>query len=155
MNIDVSELEFTSEFQLLITKSGTLHGLFGYFDTLFTTNKEEELDWILASDTGIAPIDPETGAVNYETVNEMVIEGQDQPIAFSTGPFSKATHWKQTLFIFKESLSVEQGDFLRGSLECKKHALNPRELVITIKADLVHSTSQQVKTTVEQKFLLA
>ncbi|KXN70544.1 S-adenosyl-L-methionine-dependent methyltransferase [Conidiobolus coronatus NRRL 28638] len=155
MNIDVSELEFTSEFQLLITKSGALHGLFGYFDTLFTTNKEEELDWILASDTGIAPIDPETGAVNYETVNEMVIEGQDQPIAFSTGPFSKATHWKQTLFIFKESLSVEQGDFLRGSLECKKHALNPRELVITIKADLVHSTSQQVKSTVEQKFLLA
>lgn len=34
-----------------------------------------------------------------------------QPVSFSTGPHAKSTHWKQTVFLLEEPITVKQGKF--------------------------------------------
>lgn len=33
------------------------------------------------------------------------------PVSFSTGPHAKSTHWKQTVFLLEEPITVKQGKF--------------------------------------------
>ncbi|KAI9294486.1 S-adenosyl-L-methionine-dependent methyltransferase [Neoconidiobolus thromboides FSU 785] len=54
------------------------------------------------------------------------------PITLSTSPFSKYTHWKQTVFYIAESLPVNNGDVIDGTLVCKPNSKNPRDLDISI-----------------------
>lgn len=42
----------------------------------------------------------------------------------STSPYSKDTHWKQTIFYFKDSIPVYKGDKLEGSIAVKKNPTN-------------------------------
>jgi len=42
-----------------------------------------------------------------------------KPVAFSTGPSSKYTHWKQTVFYTTEVLSVSETEEIKGTLACK------------------------------------
>jgi protein arginine N-methyltransferase 1 len=58
-----------------------------------------------------------------------------KPIAFSTGPSSKYTHWKQTVFYTTEVLSVSETEEIKGTLSCKPNTKNPRDLDITITVD--------------------
>jgi protein arginine N-methyltransferase 1 len=58
-----------------------------------------------------------------------------KPISFTTGPGSKYTHWKQTVFYTTEVLSVSEQEEIKGSLSCKPNAKNPRDLDITIAVD--------------------
>jgi type I protein arginine methyltransferase len=39
-----------------------------------------------------------------------------KPLSFSTGPFSKYTHWKQTVFYLREALTVNAGSWGVGPL---------------------------------------
>lgn len=55
-----------------------------------------------------------------------------KPIRFSTGPHTKYTHWKQTVFYLREVLTVQQGEQIRGVLENKPNAQNPRDLDVKI-----------------------
>ena len=54
------------------------------------------------------------------------------PIKFSTGPHTKYTHWKQTVFYLREVLTVEAGEFVSGVLRSHRNAKKPRDLVISI-----------------------
>lgn len=63
-------------------------------------------------------------------------------IFFSTGPKSKNTHWKQTIFYLKDDLKVFPGDIIKGTLNCKANAKNPRELDIMIKFDHITKNSR-------------
>jgi protein arginine N-methyltransferase 1 len=58
-----------------------------------------------------------------------------KPIYFSTGPKSRYTHWKQTVFYMHDVLSIRQGESISGTLACKPNAKNPRDLDITIDYD--------------------
>lgn len=58
-----------------------------------------------------------------------------KPIYFSTGPKSRYTHWKQTVFYLTDVLSIRQGETITGNLACKPNAKNPRDLDITIDYD--------------------
>ncbi|QUC18131.1 uncharacterized protein UV8b_02372 [Ustilaginoidea virens] len=58
-----------------------------------------------------------------------------KPIRFSTGPHTKYTHWKQTVFYFKEVLTVETGDEISCNLQVKPNAKNRRDLDIDIQYD--------------------
>jgi protein arginine N-methyltransferase 3 len=64
------------------------------------------------------------------------------PVSFSTGPFTTATHWKQTLFILKEALEVQSGDYVKGIFRCNKALDNPRELEIGISYWVTHDKDQ-------------
>ncbi|KAK3203387.1 hypothetical protein GRF29_112g1142666 [Pseudopithomyces chartarum] len=55
-----------------------------------------------------------------------------KPIKFSTGPHTKYTHWKQTVFYLRDVLTVEEGEEIVGELENKPSEKNHRDLDITI-----------------------
>lgn len=59
-----------------------------------------------------------------------------KPIRFSTGPHTKYTHWKQTVFYLREVLTVEQGEMIVGVLTNKPNDKNKRDLDITISYEL-------------------
>jgi len=58
-----------------------------------------------------------------------------KPIYFSTGPKSRYTHWKQTVFYLTDVLSIRQGEVINGVLTCKPNTKNPRDLDITLEYD--------------------
>ena len=55
-----------------------------------------------------------------------------KPIRFSTGPHTKYTHWKQTVFYLREVLTVEEGEAVNGYLTNRPNAKNRRDLDIKI-----------------------
>lgn len=57
-------------------------------------------------------------------------------IAFSTGPHTKYTHWKQTVFYLKDVLTVQQGETVGSSLTCRPNDKNRRDLDIKIEYKL-------------------
>jgi protein arginine N-methyltransferase 1 len=58
-----------------------------------------------------------------------------KPVKFSTGPHSKYTHWKQTVFYLRETLTVEEGEVIQAVLSNRPNAVNKRDLDIAIKYD--------------------
>jgi len=56
-------------------------------------------------------------------------------IGFSTSPDSKYTHWKQTVFYFKEALTVKKGEEINGHFAVKPNARNNRDLDFVISFD--------------------
>ncbi|KAI0769694.1 S-adenosyl-L-methionine-dependent methyltransferase [Trametes elegans] len=53
-------------------------------------------------------------------------------VKFSTGPHAKYTHWKQTVFYTPETVTVSEGQKIKGKLSCAPNARNPRDLDIAI-----------------------
>ncbi|KZZ96028.1 protein arginine N-methyltransferase 1 [Moelleriella libera RCEF 2490] len=69
-----------------------------------------------------------------------------KPIRFSTGPHTKYTHWKQTVFYLKDVLTVQDGEEVSCNLQVKPNAKNRRDLDIDIQyefdtPDATRSTS--------------
>ena len=56
----------------------------------------------------------------------------DKPIGFSTSPFSAYTHWKQTIFYFKDPLTMNMGDLINGTIACRPNPHNNRDLDIEV-----------------------
>lgn len=54
------------------------------------------------------------------------------PVMLSTSPYSKCTHWKQTVFYSTLDMVVNKGDVLHGSIANRKSLKNFRELDIKI-----------------------
>ncbi|OAP56520.1 hypothetical protein AYL99_09699 [Fonsecaea erecta] len=59
-----------------------------------------------------------------------------KPIRFSTGPHTKYTHWKQTVFYLRQVLTVEEGETVTGFLSNKPNSKNRRDLDIKIDYEL-------------------
>ncbi|KAK8194262.1 Nuclear SAM-dependent mono-and asymmetric methyltransferase [Zalaria obscura] len=55
-----------------------------------------------------------------------------KPVKFSTGPHTKYTHWKQTVFYLQDVLTVEAGEKVVGRLDCKPSEQNRRDLDIAV-----------------------
>lgn len=55
-----------------------------------------------------------------------------KPVFFSTGPRSRYTHWKQTVFYLPDVIPVNEGEKMTGTLTCKPNAKNPRDLDIDV-----------------------
>lgn len=55
-----------------------------------------------------------------------------KPVKFSTGPHTKYTHWKQTVFYLADVLTVEAGELVTGQLSCRPNDKNRRDLDIAI-----------------------
>ncbi|KAK7714159.1 Nuclear SAM-dependent mono-and asymmetric methyltransferase [Diaporthe eres] len=53
-------------------------------------------------------------------------------VAFSTGPHTKYTHWKQTVLYLKDVLTVQQGETVHASMTCKPNEKNRRDLDIQL-----------------------
>ncbi|KAI9691375.1 MAG: type I protein arginine N-methyltransferase Rmt1 [Bogoriella megaspora] len=66
-----------------------------------------------------------------------------KPIRFSTGPHTKYTHWKQTVFYLGHVITVEQGEKIFGTLSNKPNEKNKRDLDIKIKYQLESNDQQR------------
>jgi len=55
-----------------------------------------------------------------------------KPIRFSTGPHTKYTHWKQTVFYIHGALTVAEGEEVKCSLDVRPNDKNRRDLDIEI-----------------------
>ncbi|KAI1649866.1 protein arginine N-methyltransferase 1 [Daldinia loculata] len=55
-----------------------------------------------------------------------------KPVRFSTGPHTKYTHWKQTVFYLNQVLTVQQGEEISFNLDVKPNDKNRRDLDIKI-----------------------
>jgi len=53
-----------------------------------------------------------------------------KPIGFSTSPFARYTHWKQTIFYFVDTITVCKGEVIEGTISCKPNENNNRDLDI-------------------------
>ncbi|XP_062199597.1 probable protein arginine N-methyltransferase 1 [Phragmites australis] len=54
-------------------------------------------------------------------------------MGFSTGPRSKATHWKQTVLYLEDVITICQGETLMGSMTVTPNKKNPRDIDIKLK----------------------
>lgn len=55
-----------------------------------------------------------------------------KPVRFSTGPHTKYTHWKQTVFYLKEVLTLREGEVVNATLTNRPNDRNKRDLDISI-----------------------
>ena len=53
-------------------------------------------------------------------------------VAFSTSPRAQATHWKQTLFYFRDPIEMKEGDLVCGTFKCNRDRNDLRALFIEI-----------------------
>ena len=75
-----------------------------------------------------------------------------KPIRFSTGPHTKYTHWKQTVFYLREVLTVQQGEQIQGVLENKPNDKNKRDLDVKISYEVAtDDPTRQAKGSCEYK----
>jgi len=69
-----------------------------------------------------------------------------RPVSFSTGPFSKYTHWKQTVFYLEDVLTVSKDESVSGWVDVSRNRENPRDLDIEIQYDFDGSYGSLHKT---------
>ena len=55
-----------------------------------------------------------------------------KPIGFSTAPFAKYTHWKQTILYLNETITICAGETCNGEIACKPNKRNRRDLDIGV-----------------------
>lgn len=56
-------------------------------------------------------------------------------VGFSTAPDSPYTHWKQTIFYFKDYLTVKRGEEIYGVFTCTPNGRNTRDLDFELEFD--------------------
>ena len=54
-------------------------------------------------------------------------------VGFSTGPESRYTHWKQTVFYVPDTMTVKQGEVISGEFTMEPNKRNKRDLDIKLK----------------------
>ena len=74
-----------------------------------------------------------------------------KPLGFSTSPFSKYTHWKQTIFYLNEPISICEGEELVGRISCKPNTKNERDLDISLDINFDGTHSKVIDKRVEYR----
>ncbi|KAH7572167.1 hypothetical protein JRO89_XS04G0214400 [Xanthoceras sorbifolium] len=57
-------------------------------------------------------------------------------MGFSTGPKSRATHWKQTVLYLEDVITICEGETISGSMTVAPNKKNPRDIDIMLKYSL-------------------
>lgn len=55
-----------------------------------------------------------------------------QSVSFTTGPHKIPTHWKQTVFYFRNCIEVKKGDVIEGTITCNRQKTDVRALTVQI-----------------------
>lgn len=129
-----------------------------YFDAFFTNTGEPvppdvKVHIVKEGDVALAEVWPVGGkpAPKRRASLGDGIKAKPKTISFSTGPKSVPTHWKQTIFLLREPITVDEGalsDAFRntfsvlfnrftgsvvvGEFHCRKCETNSRELEVEI-----------------------
>ncbi|TFY75192.1 hypothetical protein EWM64_g8820 [Hericium alpestre] len=82
---------------------------------------------------------------------DISFECTHKKVQFSTGPHAKYTHWKQTVFYTPSTITISEGDSIKGQLTCAPNARNNRDLDITVS----YATAEEPEQTIEYKMIEA
>ncbi|GLB38566.1 putative class I-like SAM-binding methyltransferase superfamily, protein arginine N-methyltransferase family protein [Lyophyllum shimeji] len=132
------QLDFSSSFTLVSTaeRRTKVNSFVLYFDTFFTVSghpvpSSTDVKIVKEGDVIIADIWPAGGKPAPQRRRS---QGADKDVitSFSTGPQSVPTHWKQTLFLLREPVTVAEGSIVHGTFRCRKSEDNSRELDVEI-----------------------
>ncbi|KAJ1921799.1 hypothetical protein H4219_000533 [Mycoemilia scoparia] len=122
--VKIQDLDFVNPFDLVITKDCTVHALLGYFDIFFSASPQQSTPPKV--DSYLPP------HFNGSKKNRAEIVKSEPQIplihGFTTGPHGKPTHWRQVMFLFKNSIQAKAGDRIVGSFSCHKNSKNSRGL---------------------------
>ncbi|KAJ6584357.1 S-adenosyl-L-methionine-dependent methyltransferase [Mycena capillaripes] len=138
--ITARQLDFISSFKLVSTveRRTKVNSFILYFDTFFTVDGQPvpegtEVKVIRENDAVLAEVWPVGGrAAPQRRASGKRPEAAPKITSFSTGPQSIPTHWKQTLFLLREPIVVEEGSIVTGHFHCVKSKTNSRELDVEI-----------------------
>ena len=121
--------EFDAPFELTVREKCTVYGFVSWFDTWFAPD-----DRMACSDLPPCretPIDAkEVHGIDLRG-NNVVGPSDDasgQIVSFTTSPFGRTTHWKQTVFLLKTPLEVDADTTIAGEIRVHPAAGNTREL---------------------------
>ncbi|KAF8230032.1 arginine N-methyltransferase 3 [Tricholoma matsutake] len=132
------QLDFSSTFALESTaeRRTKVNAFILYFDTFFTVTghpipASADVKVIKEGDPILAEVWP-VGGKPAPKRRQSHGSDKDTITSFSTGPQSMSTHWKQTLFLLREPISVAEGSVVNGTFYCRKSDSNSRELDVEI-----------------------
>ncbi|CAN9497849.1 unnamed protein product [Ophioblennius macclurei] len=72
------------------------------------------------------------GFTAWFTVHFESLEAGGAPVELNTGPNSEPTHWKQTLFMLDQPISVYAGDSISGTIVLKRNSTWRRHMTVTL-----------------------
>ena len=125
--------EFATPFRLTIHEPCTVHGLVSWFDTWFAPRAHVPFDELPPVRT--PPVQPdEVRGLDLQR-NEVVPESEATPgevVSFTTSPFGKPTHWKQTIFLLKTPVEAQAGTTIDGEMRVYASKTNERELDVEL-----------------------
>ncbi|KAH9922941.1 S-adenosyl-L-methionine-dependent methyltransferase [Fomitopsis serialis] len=144
-SITPKQLDFSAPFTLTATslQRTKAYALTLYFDTFFTADgapapPDAPVHVVRDGDPILAEVWPlgwrphtgrrmssGQGLKNGEPAKRRVT-------SFTTGPASVPTHWKQTIFLLREPITVHEGTVVQGTFKCHKSTDNSRELDVEI-----------------------
>lgn len=145
--------EPSSEFQLTITSEvDNVHGFISWFDTFFfphahipSTASPDCPPFSLteANVPGLNLAKNQTTSPPAPAANE---KEDGELVRFSTSPYSKETHWQQTLFVLKQPITpVQKGDTIKGKIVVTQDPTHQRELHVEL--HYLHIPASQASTT--------
>jgi len=157
------QLDFSSSFTLVSTaeRRTKVRAFVLYFDTFFTTTSEPvpsdtEVKIVKEGDVALAelwPVGGKPAPQRRASLGEgLKGKGRAKITSFSTGPKSVPTHWKQTLFLLREPITVDEGSLVTGKFHCRKSESNSRELDIEIHYSVKENADAAAGDVVVQMF---
>lgn len=78
----------------------------------------------------------------------------DIPVHFTTGPYGKYTHWKQTVFYLKDVISLKAGELIHGNISSAPNAQNIRDLDIELNYDFKPNNDHSRSASNKLKFVM-
>ncbi|WFD44248.1 type I protein arginine methyltransferase [Malassezia psittaci] len=148
--------EFVSPFELKCTETCPVFGLVAWFDTWFMPSCRVPTDHLPACRTDPIQASEVNGLqLNGNQVCEQQPTGKGQVVSFTTSPFGKQTHWKQTAFLFKTPIDAHAGMLIKGEIHVHASQDNQRELDVEIHYetdDQSETSEKRVKSRLVQLF---
>lgn len=157
-DITSRQLDFQTKFALKATveRRTKINSFVLYFDTFFTVtghpiSPSTQVKTIQEGEVILAEVWP-VGGKSAPQRRQSLGRGKERVTSFSTGPRSAPTHWKQTLFMLREPITVSEGSIVTGSFHCRKSETNSRELDVEIHYSVKEDAEAPAGPTIVQMY---
>ena len=141
--IPVAQPSFTAPFSLHVKEACKVHGFVSWFDTWFAPTPHVAFDDL--PPVTVSPVQP-SDVHGLDLHGNEVVEASEathgETVSFTTSPFGKPTHWKQTIFLLKTPIEVQAGTCIEGEIRVYASSANERELDV----DLHYSADERPST---------
>lgn len=133
-SLRVEQPSFTTPFELHVRNTCTIYGFVSWFDTWFAPHAHVPFHEL--PPVTVEPIEPKDVNGIELHANDVVPDAPSATtgefVSFTTSPFGKATHWKQTIFLLKTPIDAKAGTVICGEMRACASSTNPRELDVDI-----------------------